>query len=316
METMHENLSEDPASAGSPASGTTVVVCTYGRSQTLSACLRSILCDSGPVELYLVDQNPPETLLEILTEFSADPRFRHILTDVRGKGRALNLAFSMTDSEVVCITDDDCEATAGWASDMSSVLTEHSAGIVFCNVEPGEYDRARGFIPSCHTEVEQILKTADDYAAPITLGAGMAVRKEVWHSLGGFDAHFGPGGEFSSGDEDDFALRALLSGHSVVFTPRTKVIHHGFRTWAQGRALARRNLFAFGAVCGKLHAVRPRAIRRYWMTVFFGQIVLEPLKSLLRRGRLSGITGIIWFVKGFREGCRRGAEPATMLLRS
>ena len=52
----------------------------------------------------------------------------------------------------------------------------------------------------------------------------------------GFDEQLGPGGRLRSGEDRDLAARALAAGWWVLQIPDAFVIHHGFRTWLQGRS--------------------------------------------------------------------------------
>ena len=45
--------------------------------------------------------------------------------------------------------------------------------------------------------------------------------------------------------------KALLSGWHVYETAHLSILHHGFRTLAEGRQHARRDWLAIGAVCAK-----------------------------------------------------------------
>ena len=68
-----------------------------------------------------------------------------------------------------------------------------------------------------------------------SMGAGMAVRREVLLEVGGFDELFGPGARFMSADDVDVAVRVLLRGWHVYTTGDRRVVHHGFRTLREGR---------------------------------------------------------------------------------
>src|SRR4029079_1375471 len=83
------------------------------------------------------------------------------------------------------------------------------------------------------------------------MGAGMAVRRRAVLSLGGFDEQLGPGGRLRSGEARDLAARALVAGWWVLQIPDAYVVHHGFRTWVEGRSLTRRDWFGIGAAYAK-----------------------------------------------------------------
>ena len=79
----------------------------------------------------------------------------------------------------------------------------------------------------------------------------MALRRELWQRLGGFDEMLGAGGCFGAGEEGDFALRALRGGYHVYETPEVVLTHLGFRTWEEGRRLIPNYWYGTGAMFAK-----------------------------------------------------------------
>jgi GT2 family glycosyltransferase len=78
----------------------------------------------------------------------------------------------------------------------------------------------------------------------------MAVRRDLFERVGGFDLHFGPGsGYFESAEEAEFMARAVRRGATVLRTPAISVVHHGAHH-ADGahRRLLRHSLRSRGAV--------------------------------------------------------------------
>jgi glycosyltransferase involved in cell wall biosynthesis len=67
----------------------------------------------------------------------------------------------------------------------------------------------------------------------------------------------GPGSRFPSGDDRDVAIRALLASYHVYKTSSISVTHFGFRTWQQGRQLARRDFLAIGRGVFKIPQMWP-----------------------------------------------------------
>jgi GT2 family glycosyltransferase len=135
-------------------------------------------------------------------------------------------------------------------------------------------------------------------------------------AFGGFDETFGPGARFASGDDWDISLRALLRGWHVYDTARLSVLHHGFRTLAEGRDHARRDWIAIGALCAK--PIRAGHMSAVILPVwFFGaQALWPPLRDVLRLRRPSGLSRIVGFVRGFVNGLRTPVDRKTLVFRT
>jgi hypothetical protein len=146
------------------------------------------------------------------------------------------------------------------------------------------------------------VRTLLDKCAARAIGAGIAVRRAEMLALGGFDEELGAGGTFPSCEDGDAAVRALLAGYTVCETDRTHVVHHGFRTWREGRSLTARNWVGIGAAYAKpLRAGRWEAasVAAYELVVL---AMWPPLNDLLHGRRPIGIGRIIGFVRGFAGG--------------
>jgi GT2 family glycosyltransferase len=185
--------------------------------------------------------------------------------------------------------------------------------VAFCRVEPGPHDPELGFIPDHLVDRPVLVRSLLSKSRARGIGAGMAVRRDVAVALGGFDQALGPGGPLRSGEDRDLAARALLRGWWLFQTPDAIVIHHGFRTWAEGRSLARRDWYGIGAAyvkqvkCGNL-GILPVIAHE---VIYFG--LAKPLFLLLIGRRRNGLRRIGYFGAGFVRGLQTPVDSATML---
>jgi hypothetical protein len=130
--------------------------------------------------------------------------------------------------------------------------------------------------------------------------------------IGGFDPMLGPGSRFPSCDDRDIAIRALLGGHHIYETSTMAVKHVGFRTWRQGRQLARRDFLAIGAAyskflkCGHIKLVYIPAYE------FIKFALWPPIRDLLHLRSPRGVVRITAFLEGFMEGLRTPLDKTTM----
>ena len=265
-------------------------------------------------ELVVVDQSKDDETLEALKPFGADPRLRYLKSTTIGKGYALNAGLAATKGSVVVITDDDCTVPPNWLEAFASIfVTYPKVAVAFCCVEAGEHDKAAGFVPDFVRTGDRMLTTVHDARHVHGLGAGIAVRRDMIEAIGGFDPMLGPGSKFHDCDDRDIAMRALLARHHVYETSTIAVKHFGFRSWQQGRQLARRNFLGIGAAyskflkCGRIELMY---IPAYEFTTY---ALWPPIRDLLHLRQPRGIVRITAFVEGFFEGLRTPIDRATLL---
>jgi glycosyltransferase involved in cell wall biosynthesis len=293
-----------------------VIVCTRNRADSLLRTVRSLLgTETVPFELIVMDQSSGEETRRALQSVE-DPRLRYVRSTATGKGAALNEGLALAGGEIVLCTDDDCEAPPRWVPDMAREMETHpEAAIVFCNVTAEPYDRAAGYVPVYERRTDRTLRSIADARNGIGLGAGMGLRRAAILGMGGFDEALGPGSRFGSGDDWDLSIRALLRGWHVFDTARVSIVHHGFRTMAEGRQHALRDWVAIGALCAKPLRGGHLSAAGLAMTLFGREAVWPPLRDLLRFRRPSGLARIVGFLRGFTGGLRTPVDRPTLLFR-
>jgi glycosyltransferase involved in cell wall biosynthesis len=292
----------------------TCVVCTRNRAEPVARSVASLLAgETEPLELLVIDQSDGPEAERALEVFAGDSRLRYHRSSQRGKGKALNEALRLARGSIVVCTDDDCAAPPGWISGMARALeSQPEAAVAFCQVLPVPHDRNAGYVPAYHLSQSRTLRSISAICGGLGIGAGIAFRRDFVLSIGGFDEAFGPGGRFPSADEWDIAMRALLSGRHVFETAELSIEHDGFRTFEDGRAHARRDWLALGAVCAKpLRAGHWRAaVVPVWL--FSTKAVWPPLADALTLRKPRGVGRIFAFVEGFARGLRTSVDGKTL----
>ncbi len=214
---------------------------------------------------------------------------------------ARNEGIRHSETELIAMTDDDCEVASDWLESMVTAFqVDEHIGVVLGNVLAHEHDTSSGFIPAYVCTEPYLAHTIRQKHRIEGIGACMGVRRSVWKQLHGFDSQFGAGGRFVSAEELDFIVRALLARHSVFAAPTVRVVHFGFRSWASGRTLIQGYLFGIGAMFAKQLKAGHLSIlllmfRLAWRWAFQGPVVdlgRKPPRWL----RLTA------FVKGFLLG--------------
>lgn len=283
-----------------------VVVCTRNRPQGALTTVRSAMNDMPNVEIVVVDQSDSHDTRWLLEREA--PSVRVVASEPRGLAAARNMGVAHAQGEIVAFTDDDCEVLRGWLDAMKNAFArDERIGMVFGKVLAPDYDRGAGFVPSYDVPEFIIAERLAQKTKIEGMGACMAVRRDTWRELGGFDEALGSGASFRAGEDTDFAVRSLVNGFCVAETPDAMVVHNGFRTWAQGRDLISGYMYGLGAVNAKMlrlggwRAVRPLSILAWrWLA---GAPVVDLNHQPPRFGRL------VAFLRGAFEGLRVPVSP-------
>lgn len=290
------------------------LICTRNRPKHIQKAVRSLLDprDDNGLEVIVLDQSLNSDTEEALAQWREDPRLIYRRSHTLGKGKGLNEGLQLARGDTLVLTDDDCEVPRGWARRMEQVLMQRPrVAIAFCNVMPVPHDRDAGYVPAYERTHSRLLISLHQLRHGVGLGAGMALRRNVVVSLGGFDELFGPGAHFPSGDEWDISIRVLASGWQIYETHELAVVHDGFRSFAEARAHVQRDWIALGAVCAKAVRMGPRSALLIPLQLFLANAAWPPLSDLLRLRKPRGLVRILAFVRGFWDGMHAPMDPRT-----
>lgn len=253
-------------------------------------------------EVIVVDQSDDHQTELALRAFDGNSRLRYIRSADRGISRARNQGVAAAKGRIIAFTDDDCTVPRNWLTNVSEEFSLHPLiGGIFARVEAGPHDPHAGVIPVNPITRRRKFQSLLSFARCIGMGAGMAVRREAFESVGGFDPLVGVGSTIPAAEDHDLALRMLIGGWSILETPQVKVVHHGFRTHDEFRTLTRRDWVGIGAV----HAKLLRA-GHFGVTGVIGFSVLvhsflKPLSAVLRARSPRGLRRQIYYWEGFRQ---------------
>jgi glycosyltransferase involved in cell wall biosynthesis len=236
-----------------PGVRVSAVISTRDRANVIRDAVYAILQNDHPeFELIVADQSADGQTEAALAPLITDPRLRYVRTATAGKSAGLNAGIRAARGALVATTDDDCRVPPDWLRQIEAAFAvDRRIGIVFGNVLPAPQDRAEGRIPSYIRQRPFLARGIRDKNQVEGLGACMAVRRDVWQSLGGFDELLGIGARFSAGEDGDLALRALLAGHWIHETPSVWLTHYGLRKWDQMPALIESYWRGTGAMMAK-----------------------------------------------------------------
>jgi GT2 family glycosyltransferase len=273
-----------------------VALATVHRPEDLARAVASALASDHPsFEVRVVDQSAGDASERSLAPFADDPRLCYRRHSRRGLAAALNLAAAESAAEIVAITGDDCVARTDWLREIErEFAADRRLAVLFGSVVPGRYDGDDGFVPGCVVGERHVGSRLADLPRLNGTTACMAVRREAWRELGGFDEAFGVGAPLRSAEDLDLALRALLAGWRVAQTPRVVAEHRSPTLWRDRAVTIRRNWYGSGAAFAK--GFRPLAQAHRLGGDLDELVALEELERLLevhqpRRHQVDGVVG-------------------------
>ena len=221
-----------------PRERVTVIIPTRDRLSLLRTCLDSIApaVERSRADILIVDNDStdPDAI-----DYLADLPRRGIRT-LRIEGpfnfaRLNNQAASMLDSDVLCLLNNDIEASSDdWLEEMLTRLSEPDVGAVGALLTwPGGVVQHGGVVlgmnfAATHAFTDRLsddpgfldqLRVAHECSA--VTAACLATRRSDYLAMGGMDE-----ARFAVAFNDvDYCLRLRQAGKRVVFTPHAKLIH-------------------------------------------------------------------------------------------
>ncbi len=292
----------------------TVAVCTRNRGTGIVSTVDSILSNDEPdFELLIVDQSTDDATADAIAPYLDDHRIKFVRSDTVGIGPSRHLAVELSRSEYIAFTDDDCVVPSDWVRTLAEIFDDRQQiAMIYCNVVAAPHDPTLGFVPAYERPGEHVLRGMRDKCRGRGIGAGMALRRTPTLQVGNFDPALGSVFPSICGEEGDLTVRLLLGGYPVLETDRTHVEHDGFRTWAQGKDLTRRNFIGIGLVYSK--PVRCGHARALLVVAYEGIVValLQPLRSVLKGRPPRGVRAFVYFWLGFARGLRHPIDRTTM----
>ena len=246
-------------------------------------------------DVLVVDNGSDDSTVDVAMRWAdALPSLRVLSAGSRvGSNYTRNVAMRAASTDVVAFCDADDVVDKGWLRALVTAMRDADAagGRLDYDRLNSEDDRTRRPEPPMAG-----LPVGANFL-PRPIGANCAVRKQVWHVLGGFDESYQLGGT-----ETEFFWRLQLAGYTITFAADA-VVHYRFRRgWRPlfhqyarfGRAQAQ--LYRDFRQCGMPRtAVRSFARDAAWLTAHAADLVREPGRqgrwirtAATRWGRLVG----------------------------
>jgi GT2 family glycosyltransferase len=229
-----------------------VAVINYNTRDHLRACLASVVPEH-PAEVIVVDNASTDGSAEMVPcEF---PDVTLIAReDNPGYGAAANRAIAASSGDVVLLLNSDTRILPGALTDIVDYAERNPAAAI---VGPRLLNQDGSFQRSCFpwpgagaALFEEIVGSSRITGIPVlrerfwrtwshdrprkvpwVLGAALAIRREAFEAVGGFDPSF-----FMYFEETDLCKRLWQAGWEVHFSPEAEIVHVGGASTTQQRA--------------------------------------------------------------------------------
>ncbi|HSI14711.1 MAG TPA: glycosyltransferase [Chthoniobacter sp.] len=195
-----------------------VVIPTCRRPDMLARCLRSL--DGAEAEIIVSDDSDDDRTRDLLArEF---PKVRWLQGPRLGPAANRNRGARSAAGEWIVFVDDDCEPQAGWLEGLAQAS--------------GDTDVIEGRVIAPGATDSPFEEHVENLRGGVLWSCNLAVRRDVFERLGGFDEGFREAG----GEDMEFAWRVARANLRVKFAPEA-LVHHppryigwrglGRRTW-------------------------------------------------------------------------------------
>jgi GT2 family glycosyltransferase len=264
-----------------------VAVCTRNRASQLERCLRSMMTMDRDVEwqLVVVDNGSCDDTKAVIERAAKWLPVTYVWEGKRGLSQARNRAIAASRYSLIAFTDDDCLPAQDWLiAVIRSFACDPALAILGGRVEPaGAGDPS--VASRVHRHSERV-STAEQMIA-LMIGCNMSFRRDVFDTVGLFDAALGKGTAVGSAEDIDLMYRALREGLKLAYSPDVMVYHaHGRNTATDIESVSRDYVRGRGAFYWKFIGDRPIQRIAYWE-------VRGLLKGLVRRAQLSSSSAVL-----------------------
>jgi GT2 family glycosyltransferase len=228
----------------------TIAIATAGRPEGLGRCLDAIAEGTAqPREIVVVDQSADGRAEPVVRE-RADrgAPIRRLAQERLGLSASRNAGVAAASTTVVAVTDDDCTPAPDWLARIGDAFSLPSRPhAVTGRVLPLGSD-ADGYAVSSRTSTEAAEYRGRQLPWLVGTGANIAVHREWWRRVGGYDERLGVGTRGAAGEDLDFLHRLLRGGAVVRYEPQA-IVYHERQTRARRRSTRSSYGRGVGACC-------------------------------------------------------------------
>lgn len=216
----------------------TIIILTYNSSRYIEKLLESIttryekVIQKMELEVLVADNASTDNTVNLAEKFKNVKVVEN--GDNFGFAKGNNLAAKKALGDILVFINPDAKFTDGDIFDMTEVLKDHKVGVVggnILNYNGGRelscgkfYNLLNTLLLSIGLEEAVGVRFAPkkEQEVDFVSGAFLAIRRELFEKLNGFDEHY-----FMYIEDSDLCFRVKKAGFSVVFSPKATIQHVG-----------------------------------------------------------------------------------------
>ncbi|MCB0879226.1 MAG: glycosyltransferase [Thermoleophilia bacterium] len=204
-----------------------VVVLAWGKEPTLERCVESIRDSRGiDLELVVVDNGADPVVIDRIIDLGVDVLGPPIN---RGFTGGCNFGVAQTTAPVVALVNSDAFVEPDALAELAEVAVREDVGIASASLRLAQSPET---LNSAGNPIhfsgltwsgsfgEPAANHPNEAEIPSATGAALAMRREVWDLLGGFDDAM-----FAYLEDTDLSIRCWQAGLAVRFVPSAIVLH-------------------------------------------------------------------------------------------
>ncbi|MBK1883893.1 glycosyltransferase [Luteolibacter pohnpeiensis] len=217
LQAIREALPNFPAALQSDLS-ISVIVCTRNGKGRIEACLEAIQqIRGGHFETIVVDDGSTDGTGDVVAE--QFPWVRLLRLQPGGLSAARNAGAAAAVGKILAFTDDDCEPDKEWLPRLREIFeTGMYAAVGGPNLPPAPKSWQAAVVCASPGAPSHVMLS--DVEAEHLPGCNLAVTKEAFDAIGGFDPIFR-----TAGDDVDFCWRLRSAGYRLGFAAGAFVWH-------------------------------------------------------------------------------------------
>jgi len=249
-----------------------LIVPTIHRTSELSRLLTSIERQKlrsfslKDVEIIIVDQNSDDRVARLLSDH-AMLTCLHLRAPALGQSNAKNIGIQHARGEYIAFPDDDCFYDPHTLETAYKLHLKLGKRVGLFGMA-SDYETGSALLR--YPSHKRWIKSPKDGSVFLGLQICQFYPKDIVNHVKCFDNELCSGGRWGSGEETDFAIRALQLGYTIQFNPELVVYHPFLNASSMPSAKLQHYGKGFGALC-----------KKHGLTSYFLRKTLKQLAGLL-----------------------------------